>query len=86
MSAFDQLTTQALRNPAGAAADTLSLVVKIFIFILILIYIFFALRVWVQVRRVTHWLVLLRGHRFEAWALLHLGLAIVGLGVAFLVL
>lgn len=86
MSTIDQLTSQVLQNPAGAATSGLSVVIRVFAFILIVLYILFAIRVWVQVGRLTKWLMLLQGHRFEMWALVHLILAVAGLVLALFLL
>lgn len=64
----------------------LALVVKGMIFILMLLYAIFAVRVWVQVRRLEQWLTLLRGHGFGIWALLHVILAVLGLGLTLFIL
>lgn len=62
----------------------LALIVKGMALILTLLYLVFAVRVWVQVRRLERWLTLLRGHGLGMWALAHLGLAFVGLGLVLL--
>lgn len=70
------------------AAQTIDLlfVVKIIVLILAVLYGIFAVRVWVQVRRLERWLSLVRGHGFHVWALAHLVLAILGLLLALFVL
>lgn len=57
---------------------------KLMVLALALLYVIFAVRVWVQVRRLENWLWLLRGHHFRVWALIHVILAVLGLGLVFL--
>ncbi len=76
-----------LRGPGTEAGFTgILLVSKIIILVLVGLYVIFAVRVWVQVRRLERWLVLLRGHGLSIWALVHFLLAIVGLMLALVVL
>lgn len=69
-----------LSNPFGAAQTIdLFFVTKAIVLILAVLYGIFAVRVWVQVRRLERWLSLLQGYRFRTWALTHLVLAVVGI-------
>lgn len=64
----------------------LALISKIMVLILALLYAVFAVRTWVQVRRLESWLALVQGYGFSLWAMLHLMLALVGLVLVFFVL
>ncbi len=73
---FGQLTLQV----------DLELVVKVMVLVLALLYAVFAIRTWVQVRRLEAWLALVQGYGFSLWALVHIVLALIGLGLVFWVL
>lgn len=77
--ALFQAALQIGRNPAAATRFLEPFFIsKIIVLVLAVIYVIFAIRVWVQVRRLEVWLPLLRGRKFSLWALLHLGWAIIG--------
>lgn len=63
-----------------------ALISKTMVLILALLYVIFAIRVWVQVRRLEAWLTLVQGYGFSWWALGHVVLALIGLGLVFFVL
>lgn len=62
------------------------MIAKIMILIMAAIHIILAVRVWIQVRRLQAWLPLLKGHYFDLWAAIHLGLATLGFLIALAVL
>lgn len=64
----------------------LALISKIMVLILALLYAVFAVRTWVQVRRLETWLALVQGYGFSWWALGHVVLALIGLGLVFFML
>lgn len=78
MITLGQLISQVLQNP-----DWVS---KSLVFILAGLYLVFAVRVGLQVRRLERWLFLLQGHGFGVWALVHVGLAVLGIALVFIIL
>lgn len=71
---------------AFVTGDTVTLVAKVVVLVILLLYVLFALTALIQIRRLQSWLMSLEPYHFPRYALIHLGLSIVGWLVALIVL
>ena len=79
---------QVLLSPTTVTGTQISLLffVKITVLVLALVYGVFAVRVWVQARRIQKWLPFMGRAWHGNWALIHIVLALVGIGLVIFLL
>lgn len=71
---------------AFVTGDTITFITKAVVLVILLLYVLFALTAFIQIRRLEGWLMSLQRYRFPRYALIHLGLSIIGWLIALIVL